>query len=69
MSQNYTNTIERIYVKVTNRNANVYWLDAVPGTDTLTANIKTECNGYIYPFSCTVSTAVGNSGYHTRGVH
>lgn len=64
MSQNYTNTIERIYVKVTNRNANVYWLDAVPGTDTLTASIKTECNGYVYPFSCTGPTVVGNKSYY-----
>lgn len=64
MSQNYTNTIERIYVKVTNRNAHVYWLDMVPGVDTLTASIKIESAGYVFPFSCNGPTVVGNKTYY-----
>lgn len=64
MSQNYTNTVERIFVKVTNRNAHVYWLDSVPGVDTLTASIKIDSAGYVYPFSCGGPTVVGNKTYY-----
>lgn len=64
MNATCENTIERIYVKVTNRNAHVYWLDIVPGSDTLTASIKIETAGYVYPFSCSGATTVGNKTYY-----
>lgn len=64
MGANCENTIERIYVKVTNRNAMLYWLDIVPGSDTLTASIKNDNGGYVYPFSCTGPTVVGNKSYY-----
>lgn len=64
MSQICTNSTERIYVKVTSHNAHVYWLDVVPGSDALTASIKIESIGYVYPFSCNGATNAGNKTYY-----
>jgi hypothetical protein len=64
MGANCENTIERIYLKVTNRNAKLYWVDIVPNSDTLTVGIKTEDAGYIYPFTSNGATLVGNKNYY-----
>ena len=64
MEVNCTNTIERIYLKVTNRNAMLYWVDIVHNSDTLTVGIKTEDPGYIYPFTSNGATLVGNKNYY-----
>lgn len=64
MSQIRANSMKRIYVKVTNRNAHVYWLDGVSGSDTLTASIKIENAGYVYPFGCNGPTVADNKTYY-----
>lgn len=64
MSQIYANSVEKIYVKVTNRNAHVYCVDAGPVADTYIASIKIESCGNVYPFSCNGSTVVDNKTYY-----
>jgi hypothetical protein len=64
MASTCTNTIERTYLKVTNPNAHLYWIDIVPGTDVLTAGIKSENAGRVYPFTCNGPTTAGNKIYY-----
>lgn len=64
MASTCTNTIERIYLKVTNPNAHLYWIDVVPGTDVLTAGIKSETAGRVYPFTNNGPTTAGNKIYY-----
>lgn len=64
MSQICTNSVKKIYVKVTNRNAHVYCIDAGPAADTYITSIKIENCGNVYPFSCNGPTVVDNKTYY-----
>lgn len=64
MNQICTNSVEKIYVKVTNCNAHVYCVDAGPVADTYITSIKIENCGNVYPFSCNGTTVVDNKTYY-----
>lgn len=61
------NTFKKTYLKITNPNANVYWLHDVKGReDVLTAEVKSENVGKnVWPFVCNgPSTADGKTYYY-----